>query len=342
MKLRFLPPILCFLIAIFSFSCSTDSDSDTKEPEIPVVNDQYNYIALRNDGTLFSIGDNSGIVTSIGKVPGLEFNTIFNTVTSSPTHTYIYEAWFDPIEGRIFKLNKETYQSEKIILNFPEEFGDNPGIMAMDWDETNQELIGVVRQEFDVPSFGGPIKIVRINPVTFEFTVLQNINLNTQGYKEVYSSQLIGQKLYLSASKDNKVDHTDLLEIDLNEKTFKLLPQEDTETGLLNLGYIPGTQKLFGFAPILNSSYMGAVRPYVYNINDEEMEEISTASNISAIQFAHKTFYNSQIDKFIGLIAKEGFSLYSFDPNTNKFSFSSIENPEDLSTMIAIISVEKL
>lgn len=343
MNLRFLKPGIWFLLAMFFISCSEEANPETEEPEIPEVEeDQYNYIALRNDGTLFSIGDNSGLVTSIGEIPGLEFNTIFNTVTSSPEHTYIYEAWFDPIEGRLFKLNKETKQSEKIILNFPEEFGSNPGIMALDWDQTNHNLIGIVRQEFDIPSFNGPVKIVLIDSETFEFTVLDDINLNAQGYRDVFSSQLIGQKLYVSASKDDKLINADLLEINLTDKTINVLPREKIQTGLLNLGWIAGSQKLFGFAPILNSEYMGAVRPYIYNTNNTEMEEINAVQNISAIHFSHKSFYHSETNSFIGLIGKDGFNLFNFNTKTNNFSLTPIDNPEDLSSLVTIIGVKKL
>ncbi|MCB7480540.1 hypothetical protein [Christiangramia sediminis] len=335
---------LLLILSLIFVSCSKDSEpnEETPQPEEPLIEDEFQYIALRNDGKLFTIGDQSGVVELAGNIPGLEFNTIFNTVTSSSENTYIYESWFDPPQPRLFIRNRETGNSEMIELDFPEEFGSVPGFMSLDWDERQNNLVGIIRHEFDSPTMNKPIKIARLDPDTYNILVLEDIDLNTLGYQNVFSSQLINQKIYVSASKNSRVSDADLLEVDLSNKTIKVLSQENIETGLMNLAAIPNTNKLLGFAPLLNSGYGGAVKPYIYDIGSESLEELASIPRISAIHFAHKTFVNPYNDKIISLIGQNGLNLFSYDYYSNDFNITPIANPEDLSSMIAIIDVIKL
>ena len=180
-----------------------------------------------------------------------------------------------------------------VELEFPEEFGSVPGFMSLDWDETQNNLVGIIRHEFDSPTINKPLKIARLDPDTYNILVLEDIDLNTLGYQNVFSSQLIDQKIYVSASKNSRMSDADLLEVDLTNKTIKVLSQESIETGLLNLAAIPNTNKLLGFAPQLNSGYGGAVKPYIYNINTEQLTLLDAIPRISGIHFANKTFVNA-------------------------------------------------
>lgn len=335
---------LLLLLGIILFSCSKDSESPTRkeEPKEPVAQDNYQYLALRNDGQLFIIGDQSGVVEPAGSISGLDFNTVFNTVTSSSENTYIYESWFDPPQARLFIRNRNTGNSEMVELEFPEEFGNVPGFMSLDWDPNQENLVGIIRQEFDTPSIDKPLKVARIDPYTFNITVLDDLDLNSLGYRNVFSSQLIDQKLYVSVSKNSELIDADLLEIDLSNKTIKFLSQESIQTGLLNLGKVPGTNKLLGFAPQLNSSYAGEAKPYIYDIETEQLALLETVPRISGIHFGHKTFVNPYTEEMISIIGKDGYSLFIYDHSNNDFEITSITNPEDLSTMIAIIDVIKL
>ncbi len=335
---------LIFLFSVILYSCSTDSDPapEEEEPEETIVQDDYQYVALRNDGKLFTIGDQTGVVEDAGSINGLEFNTVFNSVTSSSDYTYIYEAWFDPPQARLFIRNCNNGTSEMVELEFPEEFGNVPGFMSLDWDATQENLVGIIREEFDIPSLDKPIKIARIDPETYEISVLENLDLNALGYRNVFSSQIIGQKLYVSASKNSDLIDADLLEIDLTEKTIKVLPQESINAGLLNLGRIPETNTLLGFAPQLNTGYAGAVKPYLYDIDTEQLDLLEAVPRISGIHFAHKTFVNPHSGEMVSLIGKEGYNLFKYDHSNTDFEITPITNPEDLSTMIAIIDVIKL
>ncbi len=344
MKFSFLKYLLYSIMAIFLSSCNENggiADGDDGGEQEPEVRDEYNYLALRSDGLLLSIGDTSGKVTNMGQLTQENFNIILNAVTSSQTHTYIYGIRFDPLEGAIFKFDKNLEQSEKFILNFPEAFGNNPGLMSLDWDESNQQLIAVVKAEFDIDGANLPCKIARIDPETFEVIAVEDLDLNEQQYKTIYSSQLINQKLYVSASKSNSIINTDLLEVDLIDKSFVTLPKDDIETGIINLGWKPGSQQLFGFTPLTNTSYIAAVRPYFYNLDDKNAEAIYIEGNISAINLVSRTFYNSKAGEFVGFAARDGFNLFFFDPGTNNFSLTPIIDEDDLSSGIGIIGMKK-
>ncbi|MCH4823884.1 hypothetical protein ML462_11945 [Gramella lutea] len=333
-----------FLSCFTLFSCSTNSDPTPEKEDSgeTIVQDNYQYVALRNDGRLFTIGDQTGVVEDAGRISGLEFNTIFNTVTSSSENTYIYEAWFDPPQPRLFIRNRTSGNSQMVELEFPDEFGNVPGFMSLDWDPSQGNLLGIIREEFDIPSLDKPVKIARIHPDTYEIQVLENLDLNSLGYRNVFSSQLIGQKLYVSASKNSELIDADLLEIDLAVKTLKVLSQESINTGLLNLGRIPETNSLLGFAPQLNTGYSGAVKPYIYDIENEQLDLLEAVPRISGIHFAHKTFVNLHSGEMVALIGKEGYNLFKYDHSINDFEITPIPNPDDLSTMIVIIDVIKL
>ncbi|MCP9200808.1 hypothetical protein MKO06_12885 [Gramella sp. GC03-9] len=335
---------LIFIFSVILFSCSSDSDPTPEKEERgeTIVQDDYQYVALRNDGRLFTIGDQTGEVEDAGRISDLEFNTVFNSVTSSPKNNYIFEAWFDPPQQRLFVRNRTSGNSQMVELEFPEEFGNVPGLMSLDWDASQGNLVGIIREEFDIPSLDKPIKIARIEPDTYEMTILENLDLNVLGYRNVFSSQLIGQRLYVSASKNSNLVDAELLEIDLTEKTLKVLSQESINTGLLNLGRIPETNTLLGFAPQVNTGYAGEVKPYIYDIDNEELDLLETVPRISGIHFAHKTFVNLHSGEMVSLIGKEGYNLFKYDHSNNDFEITPITNPEDLSTMIAIIDVIKL
>ena len=349
MQSNFLKVLSLYLTFVFLFSCSNDGGENSddmgnipEETDNPVIKDDYNYIALRNDGNLFTIGSKSGKVTNTGQIDGLEFNTVFNTITSSSTNTYIYEPWFDPVEGRLFIRDRNSGVTEKVILDFPEAFGDNPGFISLDWDENHQNLVGIVKQEFDSGPINLPLNVVRLDPETFEFSVYQDLDLNSAGYVNISASQLIEQKLYVSASKGSDFIHNDLLEIDLTAGTFTVLPQEGMETGIITFGSSPNSSKLIAFAPQLNTSYTGTVRPYVYNLLSREVEEISSIPRIYILQLSYKPFYNPYNGELVTLLGRDEVSIFNYNLSDGKYAFVPVANPEDLSSLIAIIDVVKL
>lgn len=332
-----------FMFGLLLNACSeSDSPDEIDIPETPVVEDTHQYVILRNDGSLFNIGNKTGQVSPGGEVPGIEFNVIFNAVTASANKVFIYEARFDPPTGVLHVLDKTSGQTESVVLEFPEEFGSNPGLVSLDWDQSNQNLVGIVRQEMDQPTPGLPLKVVRLDPETFSFQVYATLDLNSAGYENVFSSQLKDQKLYVSASMKADYIPSDLLEIDLTQETFKVLSQDQTSPGMLNLGSEPGSGTLYGFEPQLNSGTMAAVRPLVYDIGSQQATELSGIPDFSVVNFAHKMFYDGENRELIDLVAKDGFSVYRYNLSDQQHELIPIQNPQDLSSLAAIIDVLRL
>src|SRR5690554_6140550 len=128
---------ICSLGILFLTNCSSDEGgSDPKpeepiqtdpKPEEPILTDTYTYIALRNDGTLFEIGDETGKIKKVGKIPEITFNIAFNTVTSSENITFMYEQMPEIMpgdgtstgfRGQLCVLNTNTLSSKCTILDF--------------------------------------------------------------------------------------------------------------------------------------------------------------------------------------------------------------------------------
>lgn len=60
------------------------------------------------------------------------------------------------------------------------------------------------------------------------------------------------------------------------------------------------------------------------------------------LHFANKTFLNHDSGELITLIAREGHGLFKYDYQIGDFEIILVKNPEDLSSMIAVIDVIKL
>tara|TARA_B100001063_G_C16580970_1_gene460745 strand:+ start:512 stop:727 length:216 start_codon:yes stop_codon:yes gene_type:complete len=63
---------LFFILSLVLLSCAKDSEpsEETQQPLEPIQEDQFQYVVLRNDGRLFTIGDQSGVVEDAGSING--------------------------------------------------------------------------------------------------------------------------------------------------------------------------------------------------------------------------------------------------------------------------------
>ncbi|WP_029038448.1 hypothetical protein [Salinimicrobium xinjiangense] len=332
MQLKISKPLLMLALLLSLFSCSEDEvtpeEKGTEKPE--EVMDSYNYIALRNDGTLFSIGDQTGKVSMLGKIPGVEFNVMFNSITSSSSKIYIYEHYFDPPRGVLYAWDKLTANTRSAVLDFPAEFGDNTALISLDWDEENQNLVGITREDIEQSGNNKPIKVVRIDPENFEITTTPDIDLATEAYTNVYSTSLVGQKLYAVGFRGSQWN-PNLLEIDLDQNSFKVVPVSGIDTGFTNLGNSGSANSIFGFSPVANSDYMAEVRPVTYNIQTGTIRELEDTPRISALNFSHKTFFNSDAGEFAELVGSGGkIHLFKFKPSSGNFEITEIVSPDIL------------
>lgn len=335
-------PLILVLLLIYSCSENTGFEKEPEE-EKEHVEDDYAYLVLENTGKLHTIGDKTGIVSTVGEIEGLKFNTVFNSVTSSSTKIYIYEAQFDPPRGNLFILDRENLTSEMVVLDFPEEFGDNPGLQSLDWMESNGKLIGVVRPDFDLPTTQGPIKLVEINPENFEIKSFNGLNFYTEGYQNFYSSTLRNEELYISASKNGDFLNNDFLRINLNELSYEVLPQGTIETGILSIGGNASINEIFVFAPLLNTGRGNASKPYLFDIDSNELTEIVNFPEVSEINLVDKIFYNPFNNGFVNIIGyNSGISLMIYKAGNDETEYVNISNPELLSSGTGIIDVLSL
>lgn len=335
--------MLAVILSLFSCSENETPDEEKAPEMIPEqVEDTYNYIALKNDGTLFTIGNKTGKVGQIARIPGIEFNIMFNSVTSSGSKIYIYEHRFDPPRGTLYVWDRQSGKSSSAVLEYPEEFGENTALMSLDWDEENQELVGITREDLEHSHNYKPIRIVRIDPGNFELTVSGDIDLSTGSYANIYSTNLVGQKLYAVALK-NTNSNPDLLEINLDQNSFEVLTVSGTGSGITNLGNSGDPKTLFGLAPVANSNIMAEVRPVIYYIESGAVSELSEVPRISALNISHKTFYNEEGKEFAELVGfNNAVMLFRYNPSKDEFHLVKIPNPENLSSLISIIGVEKI
>lgn len=328
--------------ALTGISCSGEDPAESPIPLYPEVQDTHRYLALRSDGKVFSIGNKSGVVNPEGQIPGVSFNTVFNTVTSSEAVTWFYEPRFDPPKGLLFSINRSTGASNMRELPFPEAFGSNPGLQALDWDESKQDLVGIVRQDMDLPQVNKPLQVVRIHPQTLEFTVLETLDLHAEGYVNVFSSALKDQLLYVSASKDDEFLNSDLLEVDLAAGTFRVMADGGIPTGLHNLGSLPGSAQLMAFTAQLNTGVTNAVRPYAYHTDTEQAAAWQGIPQFSALNFNHKLYSDAQTETYAALVASEGIRLLTYSPGPGKWELLPLVNSGELSSLVAIIDVVRL
>ncbi|UZH54213.1 hypothetical protein JRG66_09400 [Salinimicrobium tongyeongense] len=346
MALKIFRSLLLSAFLVLFISCSEEESSAEKEnlPEPPAESlvDTYNYIVLKNDGTLYTIGNKTGKVTQTGRIPGIEFNTIFNSVTSAGSKIFIYEHRFDPPAGTLYSYDSQSGKTVSAVLDFPEEFGENTALMSLDWDEENENLLGITQEDLESTTSFKPIKVVKINPESFAVATASEVDLHALGYSNVMSTSLIGQKIYaVSLKGSNWQPH--LLEIDPVNNKVEVLEVQGRDLGITNLGNNGSANSLFGFSPVPNSDIMAEVRPVTFNIQDGTTTEISKVQRISALSFSHKTFYNKEAKEFAALVASDKkLYLFSYKPSTGAYQMLEVQKPENLFSLVSIVGVKKI
>lgn len=337
MKTNFLQFIALTLLFV---SCSKEnSDSEVSEnPEEPGVEieDTYKYLALRANGSLYEIGNKTGKVSGVSSISEMQgnLNMIPSAVTASDEKIFIYEHLFDPFQGRILVMDKETKSVEVYVLDFPVEiYGENAGLNSLDWDPQEGNLVGIVKDEMDYNN-NNTSRVVRIDPETMvldyeEISFEHNITLSTS---------LLGHKLYALSSNSGDLEHSELLEIDLNTKNVGKL--EISESGLFmgNLANNGDDNFLFGLLPVRGSSYMAEMEAFKLNLSNNEFEALPEISRFSGHHFARKSFYNKVSNDFAELILKDnGDELLQYNYQEEEISTIELTGAEDFDTSVIII-----
>ena len=342
MKTNFLQILALILLFI---SCSTEDKPDevSEKPEEPevVIEDNFNYLALRADGNLYEIGNKTGKVSRVGSISQMQgnLNMIPSAVTASAEKIFIYEQLFDPFQGRILVRDKATGLVSIFVLDFPAEiYGENAGLNSLDWDSKNGKLVGIVRDEFELNN-NNTSRVVRIDPETMALEYGE-ISFN---YSTTFSSSLLNNKLYALSSNTGSLDRSKLLEIDLITKTVSPLEVSGNNAIIGNLSNNGASNFLFGFTPVIGSTYMGEMQAFKLNLSTNEFENLPELSRFSAHHIARKSFYNEDSNEFAELILKENKDqILLYNDQTNKIEILELSGSSDFDTSTIIIDVREV
>lgn len=350
-------PIICFLGILFLTNCSKDEGgSDPKpgepigsdpKPEEPMLTDTYTYIAIKNDGTIFEIGDETGEVRKVGKIPEITFNINFNTVTSSGNITYMYEMMPEMMpgdgtttgfRGQLCELNTNTLSSKCTILDFSNNvFPKFAGLIALDWDQENERLVGVVTDIVSA-SKGNPNYLVHIDPETLEITY--NGIQFVQDF--INSTCLIGNTYYISSRYDTFNNQPIFNTLDLSIGTQNTINTSSLDSPPFLLSKNKDSKKLFGLVWEFNTGYTNATIPITFDNVSQKIEKLTSPTRISFKQQSGKSFFNANSDEQIALVDSEigeGLLRYNFQAKTLKMvSLSPLDT--ELSSLVAIINVK--
>lgn len=334
---KFLSSWLLVLIVFGFISCTTENV--TPEPEVlPEAVDTYKYIALRNDGQLFEVGNLTGKVTPVNKIPGIDFNTVFNAVTSSPTHLYIYEHRFPPLESLIHIYNLTSKTSQAKPIRFPADvFGEFPGLLSMEWDEANENLVGLVKEHYEQ----GPhhnSRVVRIDPVSLEVTSM-DIEVDRA---HIISTQLVQNTIYTSTIRTSTGSGTnDFFKIDLSSGAMTTLELPGMVRPPLHLSKNADNHILFSFLPVEGSNFMGAARPVLIDPNNLKVTDLLPNEVIGTLNFNGRSFFNPASGEHVDFITSTTYyGLFQYNTNTQKVTVTHIDFPNDLSSLVGIVGVK--
>lgn len=342
---RALLSILCMLTMILFSSCSKEEIARGESVTEPKAKDSYTYIALRNDGRIFEIGDETGEVKEVGNIPEITFNIVYNTVTSSGSRTYLYEQMPEVIsddsaasgfKGQLCELDVKTLESKCSVLDFSDEvFPEFSGLIALDWDEGNKILVGLVTDVVNAPG-NHPIYVIHIDPETLKisYTGIQLV----QDY--INSTCLVGNKYYIASRYDVNNREPVFRSLNLATGILNTMGISDVDSPPFLLSYNAEAQNLFGIARKRNTGSLDATYPITYDLVDQSIANLSPSTDVNFSQEFGKSFYNSKSKEHVALAGPHANLMrYNMDTETLKFMELSRNNNE-LSSLVAIINVK--
>lgn len=320
-------------------SCSKEEVKP--EPEVfPVEVDDYLYLALRSDGQLFEIGDQTGEINSINKIPGIEFVTILNAVTTSSTNLYIYEHKFPPLQSKIHVYDLTTKATKTKSISFSKEvFGEDPGLVSLEWDEANSVLVGLLKEHFE----SGPnnnTRVVHIDPDNFE-VIPMNLEFDRA---HIISTQLLENNIYTSTYKTSVEDGSnDFFKIDLLTGTFTRLELPNMVWPPLHLSKNNTNNLLFGFLPVAESTFAGESKPVIINPENLEVTYLLPNDKVGNLNFSGRSYFNSESGEHVDFLTSATFfGLIKYNINTEKVKVTGLPIPNNLSSLVTIVGVKKV
>lgn len=339
---KLLFPLSYLFIFLVVLSCTGDevpTKSETPvEPEIPeVAVDNFKYLVLRNDGQLFEIGDATGKVTRAGKLQNIDFNILFNAIATSPDKIYIYEHEFDPFQGYIHIMDRESRTTEVKKIDIPQEYGESAGIISLDWDETNQVLVAIIKAnlEANIPPTS---RVVTIDPGSMEITSL-DIELDRNF---IATTSLLRNKLYVSTLRSTSGENS-FFKIDLVNRSRRDITVDNGGLPPVQFAHRATANELFAFLPVQGSNFMGEFTPVILDLDNNEVDYLLPSERMSTRNYNTKSIYNSEGKEYVSIVASSTYiGLFRYNVSDAETKITHISNFEELSSLCAIIDVKKI
>ena len=331
-----------FILIVFCLSfisCSTNDPSPVPvEPEV-VLEDAYNYLVLRHDGQMFEIGDKTGKIKTINKIPNIDLLNM-NSVTTSSTKLYFYEHKFPPLQPVIYEYDFQTKSSRSHNIVFSElEFGPFAGLETMEWDAGRKGFIAIVRANYG-ENRPDPGRLAFINAETFKVSSL-NIDVPQ---KYIMGTLIRGNEIFASSYRSNSSEYvSDFFKINLQTGLMTNIEVDGMTIAPIHLSQNPGKNTLFGFLPVHGSSYMGASKPVVFDPETGIVKQLFPNEVIGNYNRSGRSFFNSQNKEHVDLITSPDYlALFRYNSDTQEVVITKLPHPNDLGTENTIVAAVKL
>ncbi|MGB3774376.1 MAG: hypothetical protein WA951_03895, partial [Leeuwenhoekiella sp.] len=110
-----------------------------------------------------------------------------------------------------------------------------------------------------------------------------------------------------------------------------------------NLGNTGNSNILFGFELIPGTEFAANTTAVSVNTQNETVNKLSGIPRISSVGSTQKTFYDKNENVFVQFVfTDDALNLLKYNPDNGDLSLLEINNPENLSSLIAIIATEEL
>jgi len=329
-----------FAFCLSFISCSTsDSPADPVLPGVE-VEDSYQYIILRHDGQLFEVGDNTGVIKKINKIPDVDMISVGNAITWSPDKVYFYEHKFPPQQPLIYEYTLSTKQTKSHVIEFPEsDFGPFAGLVSMEWDAGKKALLAFTKENFgeDRPA---PSKLAKIDPETF---LVSSLDIEVS-QRNVMGTLIKGNMIYASTYRSHSSGYeSDFLRIDLQSGLVTSLDIDGMTIAPIHLSHNPNKNTLFGFLPVPGASYMGASKPVEFDPSTGVVKQLLPNEVTGNLNQFGRSFFNTGSKEHVVLIASPTYlALFRYNSDTQKVTLTKLPHPNDLGTANAIVGAVKL
>jgi hypothetical protein len=272
--------------------------------DINETNDDFDLFAVSDLGEVFTIGNNTGNIESVGQIDKENSNSILPTTTLIATDDTIYavEYVYNPSPtNNLLIYDKQTGSTEIVPLILPSTInGDEPGLIALASDGSN--LIGVVAENVLIT---GSVK--HIVSISLQDNSIADTGI-TFNEDAITSIKKIDSKLYLSTWNEG------FMEVDLVANSVTNNP---TINGS-RLAVINSTE----IAVMENDlNFVNGAKPGIINLVNQSISDNSSAESYGLVTVfgnsivKNQTYYNlvssSSLDLYLGILKTD------FESNEN-------------------------